>query len=232
MTKQNEMKVESSALPEALTDHYPDISSESRLLRLKEVCPRTSMSSALIYELMANQTFPQSVSLGKRAKAWVESEVDAWLASRIMARSDLEPGTDIAVLPRWTPELAAQAVASEHYRTGIRMQRLKKVVSRVSLRKSEIYRRVAKGEFPAPVPLGVRGRAWAQHEIDVWIQDCIDAMGADPGFRFLTRRVGPDSSPRRRPTHRRPAQPGPRAAHGGPRRRNREKKAKQENNQS
>ena len=116
--------------------------------------------------------------------------------------------------------------------TGIQMQRLKKVVSRVSLRKSEIYRRIAKDEFPAPVPLGVRGRAWAKHEIDAWIQDRIDAMEADPGFSFLTRRVGSDSALRRRPTHRPLAQPGPRVAHGGPRRRNRHKKVKQETNQS
>ena len=213
----------SSGPPEALTDDYPDIPSEPRLLRLKEVCQRTSMSSALIYELMANQTFPQSISLGKRAKAWVESEVDAWLASRIMARCDLEPGTDIAVLPRWTPELAAQAVASEHYRTGIRMHRLKKVISRVSLRKSEIYRRIEKREFPASVPLGPRGRAWPEHEIDAWIQDRIDAMGADPGFRFLTRRAKPD--PRSRPrTNRRSSQRGTRVVHGEFGRRNRKAK--------
>ena len=35
------------------------------------------------------------------------------------------------------------------------MQRLSQVVSRVGLKKSEIYRRIAKGEFPAPAPLGV-----------------------------------------------------------------------------
>ena len=232
MSNKDNQNPGASGPPEGPTDHYPDIQSELRLLRLREVCERTTLSSALIYELMAQETFPQSVAIGARARAWIEPELDAWLASRLMARPDLEPGTDNAVLPRWTPELAAMAVESQHYRNGTRMQRLKKVVLRVSLKKSEIYRRIATGEFPAPVPLGVRGRAWAEHEIDAWIQAHIDAMGADPGFRFLTRRAKSESSGRLR-TNRRPAQRGSRVVRGEfVVRRNREKKDKQETNES
>jgi prophage regulatory protein len=37
------------------------------------------------------------------------------------------------------------------------------------LSRSEIYRRIALGDFPAPVKLGPRASAWHTAEIDAWI---------------------------------------------------------------
>lgn len=56
------------------------------LLRLREVCRRTSKSRSEIYRRVAAGDFPQPVKLGKRASAWVEHEVSAWIAARIAAR--------------------------------------------------------------------------------------------------------------------------------------------------
>ncbi|WP_240431861.1 AlpA family transcriptional regulator [Vibrio cholerae] len=47
-----------------------------RFLKLKEVMEKTALSRSAIYRKMNDGEFPQSVSLGERAIAWVESEVD------------------------------------------------------------------------------------------------------------------------------------------------------------
>ena len=46
---------------------------------LKEVMEKTALSRSAIYRKMNDGEFPQSVSLGERAIAWVESEVDEWM---------------------------------------------------------------------------------------------------------------------------------------------------------
>lgn len=40
---------------------------------------------ATIYRLMATGQFPRSYSLGARAVAWLESEIDAWIEARVKA---------------------------------------------------------------------------------------------------------------------------------------------------
>lgn len=69
------------------------------LLRRPKVEARTGYSRSSIYAMMEAGDFPRPVKLGPRAVAWVESEVDAWIAARIEARDDaavprdtLEPG--------------------------------------------------------------------------------------------------------------------------------------------
>lgn len=58
-----------------------------RLLRLPEVINRTGLPRATIYEQMALGIFPKPVPLSVRSRGWIESEVDAWIAARIRARS-------------------------------------------------------------------------------------------------------------------------------------------------
>lgn len=50
-----------------------------RFLKLKEVMEKTALSRSAIYRKMNDGEFPKSVSLGERAIAWVESEVDEWM---------------------------------------------------------------------------------------------------------------------------------------------------------
>lgn len=58
----------------------------TKLMRLKEVMEMTGLSRSYVYQLMAEEDFPQSVSLGARAVAWVESEVQNWILERIAQR--------------------------------------------------------------------------------------------------------------------------------------------------
>jgi prophage regulatory protein len=54
-----------------------------QMLRLPQVCKVTGLGRSMIYQLEAEQKFPHRVRIGMRAVGWVESEVQAWLASRI-----------------------------------------------------------------------------------------------------------------------------------------------------
>ncbi|EKO3406802.1 AlpA family transcriptional regulator [Vibrio fluvialis] len=57
-----------------------------RFLKLKEVMEKTALSRSAIYRKMNDGEFPQSVSLGDRAVAWVESEVDEWMQQLLKNR--------------------------------------------------------------------------------------------------------------------------------------------------
>jgi len=45
----------------------------------------------------------------------------------------------------------------------------------VGLSRSEIYRRIALDQFPKPVPIGDRVRAWDSTEISAWVDTRIAA---------------------------------------------------------
>lgn len=55
----------------------------SNLIRLPEVQRRTGFGKAWIYRLMSQGKFPASVKIGSRSIAFIESEVDEWINSRI-----------------------------------------------------------------------------------------------------------------------------------------------------
>lgn len=57
-----------------------------RFLKLKEVMQKTALSRSAIYRKMNEDQFPQSISLGDRAVAWVESEVDEWMEDCLQRR--------------------------------------------------------------------------------------------------------------------------------------------------
>ncbi|EGQ7698222.1 AlpA family transcriptional regulator [Vibrio vulnificus] len=57
-----------------------------RFLKLKEVMEKTALSRSAIYRKMNEDQFPQSISLGDRAVAWVESEVDEWMEECLALR--------------------------------------------------------------------------------------------------------------------------------------------------
>ena len=54
----------------------------TRLLHLKEVLNRTSLSRTSIYRLMARGRFPASIALGSRV-SWIEAQVEEWIQARI-----------------------------------------------------------------------------------------------------------------------------------------------------
>lgn len=68
---------------------------KSSILRKIQVCERTGLSGATIYNKLNklspsyDPAFPQQVRLGRNAVGWIESEVDAWISSRV---ADQKPG--------------------------------------------------------------------------------------------------------------------------------------------
>lgn len=54
-----------------------------RALRLPQVCQMTGLGRSMIYQLQAERRFPQRIMLSERAVGWLESEVQAWLGTRI-----------------------------------------------------------------------------------------------------------------------------------------------------
>lgn len=54
-----------------------------RLIRLPEVVARTGLRKSAIYQRAKDGTFPSSIKIGTYNVAWLESEIDEWVAERI-----------------------------------------------------------------------------------------------------------------------------------------------------
>lgn len=61
-----------------------------KFIRLRTVLEITALSSTTLYRLMGAGKFPQNIALGERCVAWVEQEVEDWLAQRIAERDEGE----------------------------------------------------------------------------------------------------------------------------------------------
>ncbi|MFB3241105.1 AlpA family transcriptional regulator [Aeromonas salmonicida] len=59
-----------------------------RLIRIREVMNKTGLSKSGVYDLMNAGQFPKSIRLSDtgRTVAFIEAEVDSWIAARIAAR--------------------------------------------------------------------------------------------------------------------------------------------------
>ena len=57
-----------------------------RFLRLAEVQRRVPYSRSTIYQLINRGEFPRPISIGARAVAWLESDIDAWIEARVANR--------------------------------------------------------------------------------------------------------------------------------------------------
>ncbi|WP_067097875.1 helix-turn-helix transcriptional regulator [Marinomonas atlantica] len=70
---------------------------------------------------------------------------------------------------------------SEQSTKPTRLIRMPEVTDRTGLKKSAIYARIAKGEFPKQIPLGTARNgisvqtAWIESEVEAWIQSTIAA---------------------------------------------------------
>ncbi|MBR8201409.1 MULTISPECIES: helix-turn-helix transcriptional regulator [Burkholderia] len=52
-----------------------------------------------------------------------------------------------------------------------RLIRMSEVLFRTQLSKTEIYRRINAGKFPASVKLGLRAVAWREEDVNGWIRN-------------------------------------------------------------
>jgi prophage regulatory protein len=55
-----------------------------------------------------------------------------------------------------------------------RLLKIADVVRETSLHRATIYRRVAQGEFPRPVPIGGGRVAWTERSVESWKQGVIE----------------------------------------------------------
>lgn len=62
-----------------------------KFLRLTEVQRRVPYSRSTIYLKISRGEFPAPIDLGARAVAWLESDIDEWIASRIAKGRALAP---------------------------------------------------------------------------------------------------------------------------------------------
>lgn len=53
------------------------------LIRRKQVEHLTALSRSRIYALMKEGAFPKPINLGVMSVAWVEAEIQSWIAQRI-----------------------------------------------------------------------------------------------------------------------------------------------------
>jgi prophage regulatory protein len=56
-----------------------------KFIRLPEVKNKSGLSRSSIYLRMSNGEFPLSISLGGRAVAWLDTDIEQWLDERIAA---------------------------------------------------------------------------------------------------------------------------------------------------
>jgi prophage regulatory protein len=62
-----------------------------KFLRLDEVRNRVPYSRSTIYAKIQRKEFPAPIDLGARAVAWLESDIDEWIAARIANGRTLSP---------------------------------------------------------------------------------------------------------------------------------------------
>ena len=63
-----------------------------RFLRRAATEAKTGLSRTQLYDKVHQGKFPKPVKIGAKAVAWVEAEVDQWLADRIAARDAKNSG--------------------------------------------------------------------------------------------------------------------------------------------
>lgn len=56
-----------------------DLRRPERLIRLPEVMARVGFKKSMIYQLMSEGRFPQSLRISVKCTVWIESEIEAWV---------------------------------------------------------------------------------------------------------------------------------------------------------
>lgn len=174
------------------------IAADDRFIRLKEVRQRTGLSGSTLYRRIQEGTFPPGRSLGGRSRAWLSSEVQAWIDARIAAQPDIEPWTPPPAPPRRIAEKklpplvpnekGAEAAAKVAGVVGLaiaeeapsdrdialrfpdwpEMMRQRTAAAYLDLSESAFIREVYRGVLPNPVLLGGR-QSWSRQQMDAAI---------------------------------------------------------------
>lgn len=54
-----------------------------RLIRIGDVMFKTGLARSTIYKFIKTKGFPHQVDMGGRLAAWVEADIDNWIANQI-----------------------------------------------------------------------------------------------------------------------------------------------------
>ena len=73
---------------------FPGTLRGARLLRLSELRGRVGLGRSTIYRRISEGTFPPPKCLGGRAVAWLESDVDDWIAQLVTPAEQAQMVTD------------------------------------------------------------------------------------------------------------------------------------------
>ena len=60
----------------------------TKVLKAKQVAEEINVSVPQVYKLVSLGRFPKPIKLGERGSAWLVSEIDAWLQSRVDLRDE------------------------------------------------------------------------------------------------------------------------------------------------
>lgn len=71
------------AIPPVTGGQFP----RDRFMRLPEVISTCGLSRSTIYDLISRDQFPSQISLSGKNVAWLASEIDRWMQSRIAQRA-------------------------------------------------------------------------------------------------------------------------------------------------
>jgi len=96
-----------------------------RYIRLREVCARVGLKTSTVYRLIGLGRFPKQIKLSEHASAWIESEIEDFMLSRIAERDH----HSLTPAPSDSPYI-----------------RMGEVMKRTGLNSSTIL--IRKGEFP------------------------------------------------------------------------------------
>ena len=64
------------------------MSNTDRIIRLKTVLERTSLSRSTIYRKIAEGTFPSQVKISVHGAGWYESAINRWIADPVHYREE------------------------------------------------------------------------------------------------------------------------------------------------
>lgn len=64
-------------------------SAKGALLRRNQVEQRTGLARSTVYKLIATGDFPPPIKLTRKAVAWPEAAIDAWVQARISGHATL-----------------------------------------------------------------------------------------------------------------------------------------------
>lgn len=74
-----------SGPPQTLHAADQTMDAQPILLRLPMVMRITGLARSTIYKLISQNQFPVPIKLSKRAVAWLQSEIESWVSSRVRA---------------------------------------------------------------------------------------------------------------------------------------------------